>query len=69
MQHKKMLITGLKEAFGDRLRTSGENAGLHLMVEFLDCSFTPPDLERLKNMRVIVDWVEDYASCLLCVSL
>lgn len=60
---RKQLITALHAAFGDQIRISGENAGLHLLAEFQDRVFTSSDFEELKQAGVIVDWVEDYALC------
>jgi GntR family transcriptional regulator/MocR family aminotransferase len=57
---RKLLISALKEAFGEKIRIRGEHAGLHLLVEFQDRSFGPPDFENFRNAGVIVEWVEDY---------
>jgi GntR family transcriptional regulator/MocR family aminotransferase len=55
------LIEALGRAFGDRVRIRGDDAGLHLLLEFVDRSFRQADLERLAERGVKVEWVEDYA--------
>ena len=59
---RKCLIEALGRAFGHRVRITGEDAGLHLLVEFLDRDFQRADFPRLAKRGVKVDWVEDYAS-------
>jgi GntR family transcriptional regulator/MocR family aminotransferase len=58
---RKRFIALLSAAFGAGIRICGENAGLHLVVEFQDRSFEVTDMERLLENGVVVDWVEDYA--------
>jgi GntR family transcriptional regulator/MocR family aminotransferase len=58
---RKCLIEALGRAFGHRVRITGEDAGLHLLVEFLDRDFQRADFARLAKRGVKVDWVEDYA--------
>jgi GntR family transcriptional regulator/MocR family aminotransferase len=55
------LLAALEAAFGKRIRISGENAGLHVFVEFLDREFGPEDIACWERAGVIVDWVESYA--------
>ena len=58
---RKCLIEALGRAFEHRVRITGEDAGLHLLVEFLDRDFQREDFPRLAKRGVKVDWVEDYA--------
>jgi GntR family transcriptional regulator / MocR family aminotransferase len=56
-----LLIRELKRAFGAKIRISGENAGMHLMVAFENHPLCREDFDRLHACRVEVEWSEDYA--------
>lgn len=56
-----LLIKELKLAFGDKIRISGENAGMHLMVTFENRPLCREDFEKLRAFRVEAEWSEDYA--------
>jgi GntR family transcriptional regulator/MocR family aminotransferase len=58
---RRCLIEALARTFGDRVRIAGEDAGLHLLVEFVGRNFRQADFARLAEQGVKVDWVEDYA--------
>ena len=58
---RRCLIEALGRAFGERIRIVGEDAGLHLLVEFASHRFRQADLARFAERGVKVDWVEDYA--------
>lgn len=58
---RRCLIEALRRSFGDRVRVAGEDAGLHLLAEFVDRRFRAKDFVRLAERGVRVDWVEDYA--------
>lgn len=61
-ENKRMhLIGSLHLAFGDKIRITGENAGLHILVSFMDHKFCPSDFQKFLDNGVEVDWVEDYA--------
>lgn len=55
------LIRSLGDAFADRVKISGTNAGLHILVTFPDHDFSVEDMQRLHDNGVAVDWVEEYA--------
>lgn len=60
-EHKRIhLIRCLSETFGDRIKISGEYAGLHLLVSFERC-LEERDFQVLLEQGVEVDYVEDYA--------
>jgi GntR family transcriptional regulator/MocR family aminotransferase len=56
-----LLIKELKRTFGDTIRISGENAGMHLMVTFKNRSLCKEDFEKLRAGHVEAEWSEDYA--------
>ena len=58
---RRCVIEALERAFGERVRIAGEDAGMHLLVEFADRQLRQADLARLEERGVKVDWVEDYA--------
>jgi GntR family transcriptional regulator/MocR family aminotransferase len=58
---RRCLIEALRRSFGDSVRVAGEDAGLHLLAEFLDRRFRKADFARLTEHGVQADWVEDYA--------
>jgi GntR family transcriptional regulator/MocR family aminotransferase len=58
---RRCLIEALGRALGGQIRIGGEDAGLHLLVEFASHRFRQADLARLAERGVKVDWVEDYA--------
>ncbi|HEY8500239.1 MAG TPA: PLP-dependent aminotransferase family protein [Clostridia bacterium] len=61
-EKKRMhLIQSLHSAFESRIKISGANAGLHVLVTFPNHDFCPEDLKKLYENGVAVDWVEDYA--------
>jgi len=55
------LIQSLYSAFKDRIKISGSNAGLHVLVTFQNHDFCPEELQKLYDNGVAVDWVEDFA--------
>lgn len=55
------LIRSLLLTFGEKVIISGENAGLHILVSFVDHTFSSSDIEAFLGNGVEVDWVEDYA--------
>ncbi|QHQ63373.1 aminotransferase class I/II-fold pyridoxal phosphate-dependent enzyme [Anaerocolumna sedimenticola] len=57
---RKHMIVCLMKAFGDHIKISGENAGLHLLISF-DRNLSEMDFERLSQAKVDVDFVEDYS--------
>ncbi len=56
-----LLIKELKLAFGEKIRISGENAGMHLMVAFENHPLCREDFEKLHACRAEAEWSEDYA--------
>jgi GntR family transcriptional regulator/MocR family aminotransferase len=56
-----LLIKELKGAFGEKIRISGENAGMHLMVNFENRPLCREDFEKLRACRAEAEWSEDYA--------
>lgn len=58
---RKFLINSMQLAFGERVRITGENAGLHILVTFADYEFNQAVFQRLLKSRVEIDWVEDYS--------
>jgi GntR family transcriptional regulator/MocR family aminotransferase len=56
-----LLIKELKRAFGAKIRISGENAGMHVMVTFENRPLCRKDFERLRACHVEAEWSEDYA--------
>ncbi len=57
---RKYLISCLEDEFGDRIKISGEYAGLHLLVTF-DHDLCEKDLQAIEDAGLEVDYVEDYA--------
>jgi GntR family transcriptional regulator/MocR family aminotransferase len=57
---RKHLMKCLIDAFGDKIRISGEYAGLHLLVTFIR-DFTEQDSIAMEELGVEADYVEDYA--------
>ncbi len=57
---RKYLMHCLEEAFQERVRISGEYAGLHLLVSF-NRELTEEDLKAMEDTRVEADYVEEYA--------
>jgi GntR family transcriptional regulator/MocR family aminotransferase len=56
-----LLIKELKSAFGEKIRISGENAGMHLMVTFENHPLCREDFDKLHACSVEAEWSEDYA--------
>lgn len=56
-----LLIDALTRTWGDRIRISGENAGIHLVAGFANHEFSADGIKALPAHGVGVDWVEDYA--------
>ena len=60
-ERRRYLINLLETNFGEDLLVSGESAGLHVLLTFRDCTFSPEDFKRFWRYGVEVDGVEDYA--------
>ena len=58
---RRYLIDTMAGTWGNGIRISGENAGMHLVAGFADHEFTPAKIEALQAYGVGADWVEDYA--------
>lgn len=57
---RRLLLRCLKDAFGTRLKISGEMAGLHLVAAF-ERDFTQEDQKAFADNGVEPDFAEDYA--------
>lgn len=60
-ERRRILIKALQDKFGEKIKITGENAGIHLVVEFEDGILNRRALERLAKEGVQVEGVEDYA--------
>lgn len=58
---RRFLIHMLNEAFGEAIKITGENAGLHLVAEFNRINFDDNVRQSLLNEGIRVETVEEYA--------
>ena len=58
---RQALIESLNYNFQDEYIVEGEAAGLHLVVQFKNISFTEQVLKKISNQKVKVYTVENYA--------
>ncbi len=57
---RKYLMKCLTDTFGDKIKISGEYAGLHLLVSF-NRKFSDRDVQKFVEYGLEIDLVEDYA--------
>ena len=55
------MVQKLSQAFGDDVRVLGENAGLHVLVEFPHRELDASAIEACRGAGLDLDWVEETA--------
>lgn len=62
-ERRKLLIETLQEFFGKEIKITGENAGMHLVVDFPEYILGPPVYQAFREHGVEVEGVEEYTVC------
>ena len=58
---RERLVRAVQGSLGGAARVLGENAGLHLLLQFPDRPFDAATIERLRSEGLEIDWVEESA--------
>ena len=60
-RRRERMVQKLSQAFGDDVRVLGENAGLHVLVEFPHRELDASAIEDCRGAGLDLDWVEETA--------